>query len=92
MSKKQFFTPRYINIAAITETAGPVSTQCWCASQDDLAEADQVLLAKWITPSEEKWHGKIVAGSIYDLHTHVLRNYVRQDGKLVELSTMVIGD
>jgi hypothetical protein len=69
--------PRYINIAAITDDARPISTQIWTT---DIAEAIAVL-DKWITPREEKWHGRISLAMINDPFTGSTR-YRRHGEKL----------
>ena len=81
---KERFHPRFINLAAITDTAGTISTQCWCTSQDDIYDAERVLV-KWCTPSEEKWHGKIIHATMFDHDTKELRQFTRDAGILKEV-------
>lgn len=75
------FPPRYMNLAAVTDTASTVTTQVWCTSEADIKEAMRIL-AKWCTPADEKWHGRIVLASAFDHYTKVQRNFIRDGAAL----------
>jgi hypothetical protein len=77
------FRPRYINLAAFTDTASTISAQCWVQSTSDLQEAEHRLL-KWASPSEEKWHGRVVRAIMFDTHTKELRHFVCDDTCLLK--------
>ena len=79
------FTPRYINLCAITDHASPISTQVWVESQDDLYEAEKVLV-KWATPEQERWHGRIVRAAMFDPLTKQIRHFVREFAMLREVN------
>jgi len=71
--------PRTINIAAITSDARTVSKQIWT---NDIADAHAVL-DKWITPEEERWHGRIALAMISDSSvTGITTRYRRHGDRL----------
>jgi hypothetical protein len=69
--------PRYINIAAITDDGRSISTQIWMSDIDEAI----AILDKWITPADEKWHGRISLAMIADPLTGSIR-YRRHGEKL----------
>lgn len=76
--------PRYFNVAAITTDGRTISTQVWTANT---AEADAVL-AKWLTPEQEHWHGQIAIGSIHDMLSGVTTFYRRDGVGLLRLDAL----
>lgn len=85
------FRARYVNIAAITDDGRTISTQVWCASQQDIYEAEKVIV-KWCLPDQEKWHGKIIFASMFDTRDKDLRTFARYGTMLkeVDITTAVL--
>jgi hypothetical protein len=73
---RNLFHGRYINIAAITEDARTISTQCWCSSMEDIYKAEAVMNS-WLLPDAEKWNGKVVFAAMHDSYQKTSRNFKR---------------
>jgi hypothetical protein len=79
------FRSRYINIAALTDSGGTISIQCWCSSSEDIYDAERKMNS-WLLPDNERWHGKIMHATMFDTQTKELRHFVRVcDGLLKEI-------
>jgi hypothetical protein len=59
------FHQRYINLAAITTDGRTISSQAWVKDQQDVYDAEAVLV-RWCLPAEEKWHGTILVAVMHD--------------------------
>jgi hypothetical protein len=86
----QRFESRFINIAATTIDGRAISTQVWAESQDEADNAAERILVKWCTPDQERWHGKLVLATIFDMKTKQTRCFKVRGSSIYDITDEVV--